>query len=135
LLKDGWSLSKIAELRTARPDGLTSILPSPLTPAEMAVKRIKSEAAGSVRGAAPLRALEEAAQISERRKDLKTSLAALGNAGGGIGRRRTLQLSLTPWCTVYVDAAELQKSSPETLDLIGKTLTQALQEERIRRGE
>jgi hypothetical protein len=135
LLNDGWSLSKIAELRTARPHGLTSILPGPVTPAEIVVSRIKTEAAGSMRRSAPLRALEEAAQISERRKNLRTSLLALGNAGGGISRRRTLQLSLTPWCTVYVDAAELQKSSTPTLELIGKALTQALHEERIRRGE
>ena len=66
---------------------------------------------------------------------MKSSLTDLGNASGEVTRRRTLQLSLTPWCTVYIDAAELERSAPDAFETIGKALTQALHEERIRGGK
>lgn len=170
LLKDGWSLSKIGELRASRPDGLTSILPSVasgLTPAEVALKRLKREAPacqgyhasarhplrkGDVKFAkgvvmdsppksnsAPIEAthsvLDQAAGIWQRRRQLKSSLTDLGNPTGEVTRRRTVQLSLTSWCTVYIDAAELERSAPDTFETIGKALTQALHEERIRGGK
>jgi hypothetical protein len=154
LLKDGWSLSKIAELRASRPDGLTSILPSVTrgeTPAQAAVRQIKQESRSYQAPVAPSMAtnthvsasqdyttagtLGIAAEISQRRRELQASLAQMGNPGGRIERRRTLELTLTPWCTVHIDASALAQATPELLEQIGKALTQALHEERIRGGK
>jgi hypothetical protein len=170
LLKDGWSLSKIAELRASRPDGLTSILPSVTqgeTPAEATVRRLREQTptyrastpqmrssarptqrespvaapefaametlAALTPDYAPQNTLGLAAEISQRRRELKASLAQMGNPSGDITRRRTLELTLTPWCTVHIDTALLQQASPDLLEQIGKALTQALHEERTRR--
>jgi DNA-binding transcriptional MerR regulator len=84
----------------------------------------------------PLRdPLRQAAEISQRRMDLKTNLSGLGNASGEPVRRRTVHIALTPWCQVYVDAAELARLPTNTPELLGNALTQALHEERIHRGE
>jgi DNA-binding transcriptional MerR regulator len=84
----------------------------------------------------PLRdPLRQAAEISQRRMDLKSNLSGLGNASGQPVRRRTVQIALTPWCQVYVDAAELARLPANTPELLGNALTQALHEERIHRGE
>jgi hypothetical protein len=60
---------------------------------------------------------------------------ALGNESGTPERLRTVRISLTPWCHVYVDAKELPRMGAETPEILGNALTQALQEERIRQGE
>ncbi len=79
--------------------------------------------------------LRQAAEISQRRMDLKSNLSELGNASGEPVRRRTVHIALTPWCQVYVDAAELARMPANTPELLGKALTHALHEERIHRGE
>jgi DNA-binding transcriptional MerR regulator len=82
---------------------------------------------------APLREpLRQAAEISQRRMDLKSNLSGLGNTSGQPVRRRTVHIALTPWCQVYVDAAELAQLPANTPELLGNALTQALHEERIR---
>ena len=84
----------------------------------------------------PLRdPLRQAAEISQRRMDLKSNLSGLGNTSGQPVRRRTVHIALTPWCQVYVDAAELAQLPATTPELLGNALTQALHEERIHRGE
>ncbi len=50
------------------------------------------------------RALDVATSISQRRSALADNLRALGNADGTLERRRTLRLTLTPWCQVELDA-------------------------------
>ena len=79
--------------------------------------------------------LLQAHDISRRRMDLQRNLTALGNASGAPHRHRTIRLSLTPWCQVYVDARELSRLSADTPEILGNALTQALHEERIRKGE
>lgn len=79
--------------------------------------------------------LRQAAEISQRRMDLKLNLSGLGNTSGQPVRRRTVHIALTPWCQVYVDAAELAQLPANTPELLGNALAQALHEERILRGE
>jgi DNA-binding transcriptional MerR regulator len=79
--------------------------------------------------------LRQAQDITRRRMDLQKNLTALGNASGAPHRHRTIRLSLTPWCQVYVDARELSRLSADTPEILGNALTQALHEERIRKGE
>jgi DNA-binding transcriptional MerR regulator len=79
--------------------------------------------------------LRQAAEITQRRMDLKSNLSGLGNPSGEPVRRRTVHIALTPWCQVYVDAAELARLPANTPELLGNALTQALHEERIHRGE
>ena len=79
--------------------------------------------------------LRQAAEISQRRMDLKSALSGLGNTSGQPVRRRTLHIALTPWCQVYVDADELARLPANTPELLGNALTQSLHEERIHRGE
>ena len=156
LLKDGWPLAKIAELRAGAPGGLTSVLPSLLpsappggrTPAERTLARLKSRTAPMALAESrphysasipnePSRTAPaaQAAELLTRRTNIKASLTDLGNTTGEVTRRRTLQLDLTPWCTVYVDASELARSTQDTPEILGNALTHALQNERIHRGE
>lgn len=82
-----------------------------------------------------LEPLRQAHEISARRLDLRKSLTDLGNESGKPERRRTLRISLTPWCHVYVDARDLKNLPADTPDILGNALTQALHEERLRKGE
>jgi DNA-binding transcriptional MerR regulator len=161
LIHDGWSLSKIAELiKTAGPEGFIQLMPaerSP-TPAERTLARFRSPASHqsaptawsaadsgppAVRELAasygaeppPSAPLLQAQDITRRRMDLQKNLTALGNASGAPHRHRTIRLSLTPWCQVYVDARELSRMQADTPEILGNALTQALHEERIRKGE
>jgi DNA-binding transcriptional MerR regulator len=79
--------------------------------------------------------LLQAQDITRRRMDLQKNLTALGNASGTPHRHRTIRLSLTPWCQVYLDARELSRLSADTPEILGNASTQALHEERIRKGE
>jgi DNA-binding transcriptional MerR regulator len=164
LLKDGWSLAKITELmRAAGPEGLTTLSPKERVPtaAERALARLKSRASATSRTRLAPRAtsarvagaamttltptasipdplpypLRQAAEITQRRMDLKSNLSGLGNASGQPVRRRTVHIALTSWCQVYLDAAELARLPADTPELLGNALTQALHEERIHRGE
>lgn len=80
-------------------------------------------------------ALEMAAELTRRKAALTDNLKALGNADGRPQRRRTIRIELTPWCQVHINAKELHEISDEATEILGTALTQALQEERSRRGE
>jgi len=81
------------------------------------------------------RALDVATNISQRRSALADNLRALGNADGTPERRRTVRLTLTPWCQVELDADKVQSMDESTPEILGAALTQALQEERIKKGD
>jgi DNA-binding transcriptional MerR regulator len=161
LIHDGWSLAKIAELiKTAGPEGFIQLIAADQAPtlAERTLARFRSPA--TRQGASPARFAAESApfpvpdfaaslaaeppssapllqaqDITRRRLELQKNLTALGNASGAPHRHRTIRLSLTPWCQVYVDARELSRLSADTPEILGNALTQALHEERIRKGE
>lgn len=81
------------------------------------------------------RALEAAADITQRRSAMTDNLRALGNESGVPTRRRTLRVTLTPWCHVYLNLDEVRKMKEHTPEILGTALTQALQEERLKKGE
>lgn len=81
------------------------------------------------------RALEAAADITQRRSALTDNLRALGNESGTPERRRTLRLTLAPWCQVDLDVDALGKMDERTPEILGSALTLALQEERLKKGE
>ena len=83
----------------------------------------------------PEPALEVAAELTRRKAALTDNLKALGNEDGRPQRRRTVRIELTPWCQVHINAKELHEISDEAAETLGTALTQALQEERTRRGE
>lgn len=80
-------------------------------------------------------ALEMAAELTRRKSELTDNLKALGNTEGRPLRRRTVRIELTPWCYVHINSKELHDISDEATETLGTALTQALQEERSRRGE
>jgi DNA-binding transcriptional MerR regulator len=161
LIKDGWPLAKIAELirssdRTAL--GVLDSRPRPRTRAQDVVSALRSRRSGKwAAQARPVHAmvaerarpsapgdfataprkptLSMAAEISTRRTALRENLLALGNEQGAPDRVRMVQIALAPWCTVYVDTAQLKHMPEDTPALLGTALTQALQEERLQRGE
>lgn len=164
LLKDGWPLAKISELvRASDLSALQDMIPGARsrTSAEEAVARFKVgevrepdysqappaiQASFSVResigsldrsdfAAPPSSSLGLAADISRRRTALQESLRALGNTQGQPERRRTVRISLTPWCHVYLDSREVVSMKDETPEILGAALTLALQEERIKKGK
>ena len=161
LIHDGWSLAKIAELiKTAGPEGFIPLMSVERAPtlAERTLALFRGPAprpgapqawpAGATRtppapdfadtlafeqpSSAPLL---QAHDIARRRLDLQRNLTTLGNASGTPNRERTIRLSLTPWCQVYVDARELARMPADTPEILGNALTQALHEERIRKGD
>ena len=123
LLKDGWPLTKVAELvRATDVAGLAQLVPSehPRTRAE--------DVAAKYRGTA------RAADLSRRRVSLEENLKALGNPAGRPDRKRVVRLELTPWCHVDVDLAGLATMDDSTPATLGAALTLALQEERSQKG-
>jgi hypothetical protein len=82
-------------------------------------------------------ARRRAFEIAHRRNELRESLTSLGNESGEPERARTLRISLTSWCRVYVDADRLNDIDDDAATLLGTSLARALQEERIqsRKGE
>jgi DNA-binding transcriptional MerR regulator len=154
LLRDSWPLRKVAELiRTSDIDALLALAPGATsrTPAEAAIARIRgSEPQATVKASRPVAyamvrdstafdfadsALEKAADITQRRSALTDNLRALGNESGAPERRRLLRLELAPWCHVDLDAEELRKMDEHVPEILGTALTQALQEERLKKGE
>ena len=154
LLRDSWPLRKVAELiRTSDIDALLALAPGATsrTPAEAAIARIRSgEPQATAKASRPVayatlrhaaafdfsvRALEKAADITQRRSALTDNLRALGNESGAPERRRLLRLELAPWCHVDLDAEELRKMDEHVPEILGTALTQALQEERLKKGE
>ena len=123
LLKDGWPLTKVAELvRATDVAGLAQLVPNerPRTRAE--------DVAAKYRGTA------RAADLSRRRVSLEENLKALGNPAGRPDRKRVVLLELTPWCHVDVDLAGLAAMDDSTPATLGAALTLALQEERSQKG-
>lgn len=123
LLKDGWPLTKVAELvRATDVAGLAQLVPNerPRTRAE--------DVAAKYRGTA------RAADLSRRRVSLEENLKALGNPAGRPDRKRVVRLELTPWCHVDVDLAGLAAMDDSTPTTLGAALTLALQEERSQKG-
>lgn len=123
LLKDGWPLTKVAELvRATDVAGLAQLVPNerPRTRAE--------DVAAKYRGTA------RAADLSRRRVSLEENLKALGNTAGRPDRKRVVRLELTPWCHVDVDLAGLAAMDDSTPATLGAALTLALQEERSQKG-
>jgi DNA-binding transcriptional MerR regulator len=97
-------------------------------------KALALKSAARARFAAPP-ALEMAADLTRRKSALADNLKALGNADGRIRRQRVIRIEVAPWCQVHINAAELQEMTAETAEVLGAALTQALQEERSKRGE
>jgi len=78
--------------------------------------------------------LARAANLSRRRVSLEENLKALGNSEGRLERSRIVRIELTPWCHVDVNARHLDEMTEDTPAILGAALTQALQEERVRKG-
>jgi DNA-binding transcriptional MerR regulator len=157
LLGDGWPLKKVAELvHTADVDSLLTTIPGarPRTRAEeeiagfrrrpaAAMDSVHMSYSGMVRptrepkDATALndRVLALATEITQRRTALADNLRALGNDAGAPERKRTLRITLTPWCTVELDADKALSMDETTPEILGTALTQALQEERLKKGE
>jgi len=161
LLKDGWPLAKIAELIKTYDLPIpapTEGEPELPTDAERAIARIRaSQDAPAKRqrlGAqAPMPAmsvgqkaytnlepppsdsLARAASLSARRMGLAETLRELGNESGVVERGEMVQLRLTPWATVLVDARELRRLGPVEADALGRALADALREARMTRGD
>lgn len=161
LLKDGWPLAKIAELIQTYDLPIPALEegePELPTDAERAIARIRASQANPdtvQRRRAPPPApslgtskpvysnleqphsdsLARAANLSARRMGLAETLRELGNDSGVVERGEMVQLRLTPWATVYVDARELRRLGPAEADALGRALADALREARMTRGE
>ena len=81
------------------------------------------------------RTIARAAGLTQWRTSLKEGLIGLGNAEGTAERKRSLRISLAPWCHVYIDVDELHRMEESTPGILGEALTHALQEERRRKGK
>lgn len=161
LLKDGWPLAKIAELIKTYDLPIQPLAegePEVPTDAERAIARIRESQAGpeTVRRrsashpVSPTRkripassdlelprsdSLARAAGLAARRMGLAETLRELGNESGAVERSEMVELRLTPWATVYVDARQLRRLGPAEADALGRALADALREARMTRGE
>ena len=131
LLQDGWQLSKVAEVTSARStEGLLALLPSaaPLNRAQELVRQFQ----GGDHRAAPV--LTGQVRRLAQRTSSGAALTALGNEGGEVTREQRLQLTLTPWCTVSIDPARLSALTDAEIEMLGMTLIAALIDDPTRRG-
>ncbi|MFM1885137.1 MAG: hypothetical protein RL026_294 [Pseudomonadota bacterium] len=163
LLRDGWKLPKIAEMLQssavalgAGPEAFQGVRePAAATPAMRALERIRQREAGKspnpvatspdalLSGVLSSRSPQELKQVASAWAASttlqKTTQAALlnelGNLEGRPGRRRLTELTLTPWCTVLLDAEAFAQLPTDTADKLGLALAQALRKERTRKGE
>jgi hypothetical protein len=161
LLNDGWPLAKIAELMKTYDLPIPALAdgePELPTEAERAIARIRGSETGHYktqgrrapqvtpvdRVGEPVRSYAEpprldslarAAGLTARRMDLAETLRELGNESGVVERGEMVQLRLTPWATVYVDARELRRLGPAEAEALGKALADALREARMTKGD
>jgi len=162
LLKDGWPLAKIGELMQTYDLPIPALEegePEPPTDAERAIARIRASQAAPDkvsrrRSAPPVEppmhmskrslsdrepprsdSLARAAGLAARRMGLEETLRELGNESGAVERAEMVELRLTPWATVYVDARQLRRLGPADAEALGRALADALGEARMTRGE
>jgi hypothetical protein len=138
LIADRWPLTKIAEfVRTSSLEALLDLVPEskPSNRAQELVARFKCMAPLTRDMPPPHTAvMAQSVGITKTRQSLRETLEALGNAGGRPERREAIQISLTPWCQVHIEAHALQRMTAETIELLGQALTQTLLEELVRTG-
>lgn len=128
----------VARLRAGDLDPLPSMsFESPRFRLESSAQLVSDSAASYQRLShrPPSSALNVATDISQRRSSMKDNLKTLGNPAGEPERRRTLRVTLTPWCHVYLNMDEVRSMDEHTPEILGAALTQALHEERIKKGE
>lgn len=77
------------------------------------------------------RALEDAGE----RLDLQRTLRRLGAAQGEPITEQLTRLAITDWCSLLIDTDRLRGLSLEEADDIGRAITTALSDPRIRKGE
>lgn len=136
LVKDGWRLSMIAELlRNTDLPSLQTLLPGdrPRTRAEELVAGFKRPRTSSPPPAST--SVGRARELRLRQSRLRDLLRGLGNEDGTATRRNSVHLSLTSWCEVQIDTAQLARLDEKTAEALGTALTYALLEERSKRGK
>ena len=124
LLQDGWMLIKIVEVTTARstPDLITLLPGASRNPAQELIQSFKTQVSSSES------ITVRQTQLLQQRSRLQKVLPELGNVGGVVQRKERVQLALTDWCDVLVDASRLSTLSPEEATGLGEALTAALTE-------
>ena len=122
LLADGWMLVKIAEVTASRADAdLLALLPgTPKNAAQQLIQRFRQPADDPV--------TTSQTQILQQRARLQQVLPSLGNVGGVVRRRERVQLDLTDYCQVLIDADRLSALSPQDAAQLGDALSAALTE-------
>ena len=124
LLKDGWMLVKIAEVTTTRstPELLVLLPGTPRNSAQELIQRFKkpSPSSDSI--------TTRQTQLLQQRARLQQVLPGLGNTGGVVQRRDRVQLDLTDWCQVLIDADRLTTLSTEEANRLGEALAASLNE-------
>ncbi len=123
LLQDGWMLAKIAEVTATRSTlELAALLPDPpQNPAQALIQRFKETSTASSEAIT-----SRQTALLQQRTRLQQVLPDLGNPGGVVQRRDRVQLSLTDWCQVLIDADRLPTLSPEESTRLGEALAAAL---------
>jgi DNA-binding transcriptional MerR regulator len=126
LLQDGWMLAKIVEVTATRTTAeLLALLPgTPLNPVQELIQRFKASTSTSTSDSITTRQT----QLLQQRSRLQKVLPDLGNTGGVVQRRDRVQLDLTDWCQVLLDADRLPGLTTEEADRLGEALAAALTE-------
>jgi hypothetical protein len=125
MLQDGWLLAKIAEVTATRstPDLLSIIPEAPSNAAQELIQRFKKTVPSS---SEPI--TNRQARLLQQRVRTRNVLPGLGNAGAVVQRRELVQLDLTDWCRVLIDADRLAGISPQDASRLGEVLATALSE-------
>ena len=123
LLKDGWLLVKIAEVTATRstPELLALLPGNSNNAAQELIQKFRTD-----RTADPIATRQT--QVLQQRARLQRVLPSLGNTGGVVQRRERIQLDLTQWCQVLIDADRLQTISPEEAVRLGDALAASVTE-------
>jgi DNA-binding transcriptional MerR regulator len=150
LVSEGVPLAKIAEQFEHDRDIVIVVLGMPPRPKPVAAsararwEELGGTSASTVPGVSEHRSpypspsvnfMRGAVEATGRRQELGQALQRLGSESDVLSPRQLTHLALTDWCTLVIDSDRLRSLSAEEADDLGRAVSAALSDPRIRKGE
>ena len=145
LLRDGWSLRKIAEhFEFSQLSELEDLFPVEDNPALSAVRRLRHSAKRPNRDARTESASapsprfgigKQAARRTSIQQEMRMSLRKLGLPEDGPASEEIILMAVAPWFQILMDKRRLKSLSLEEADDLGKAVTASLTQHILKRGE
>jgi hypothetical protein len=127
LLRDGWSLGKIAEQLDHLSEGeLGSFLPDTENRALAALRRIRPMGFASAEAPPSAAFMRRAVALTPLQNEMKSALQRLGLPDDGPATEAVTLMAITPWFQALVQSDRIARITPEEADEIGRAVTASL---------